>query len=143
MELVITDGGRAAAGFKGTAPGDCVTRAIAVATGYPYLHVYTALADRCAAIGKPRSARAGIPKTVTRSYLAELGWRWTPTMSIGSGTRVHLRADELPEGRLIVQLSKHLAAVADGVLYDNHDSSRGGTRCVYGYWQPGEAPCFT
>jgi hypothetical protein len=55
-------------------------------------------------------------------------------MQIGSGCRVHLRADELTPGRLVVQLSRHLTAVIDGVVHDTHDPSRNGTRCVYGYW---------
>ena len=71
---------------------------------------------------------------VYKRYLAETGWEWVPTMEFGVGCQVHLRADELPEGRLIVRLSKHLAAVIDGVLHDTHDCSRDGTRCVYGYW---------
>ena len=41
---------------------------------------------------------------------------------------------ELPRGPLIVKVSRHLTAVIDGVLYDTHDCSRGGTRCVYGYF---------
>jgi hypothetical protein len=57
-------------------------------------------------------------------------------MSIGSGCQVHLRADELPSGRLIVSVSRHVVAVIDGIIHDNHDCSRGGTRCVYGYWKP-------
>jgi hypothetical protein len=71
----------------------------------------------------------------TRAYLAALGWRWTPVMQIGSGCRVHLRADELPAGRLIVKVTHHLVAVIDGVIHDTHNCSRGGTRCVYGYWR--------
>jgi hypothetical protein len=59
---------------------------------------------------------------------------WTATMLIGSGCKVHLRSGELPSGRLIVAVSKHLCAVIDGVLHDTHDCSRGGRRCVYGYW---------
>jgi hypothetical protein len=55
-------------------------------------------------------------------------------MAVGSGCKVHLRADELPSGRLIVRVSHHFAAVIDGVIHDTHDCSRGGTRCVYGYW---------
>ena len=65
---------------------------------------------------------------------SEHGWRWVPCMTIGSGCKVHLRADELPDGNLIVRLSRHLACVRNGVLHDNHDSSRGGTRCCYGYY---------
>jgi hypothetical protein len=55
-------------------------------------------------------------------------------MAIGSGCAVHLRAEELPKGRLLVKVSGHLTAVIDGVLYDTHDCSRRGTRCVYGYF---------
>ena len=69
-----------------------------------------------------------------RPYLQSLGWKWTPTMQIGSGCKVHLCADELPPGRLIVSVSRHLVAVIDGVVHDIYEDARGGTRCVYGYW---------
>ena len=64
-----------------------------------------------------------------------LGFEWTPCMQVGQGCRVHLRANELPAGHLVVSLSKHWAAVIDGVVHDNGDPSRNGTRCVYGYWK--------
>lgn len=41
-EYVYDDGGRAAAGFKGET-GDCVCRAVAIATEQPYQVVYDAL----------------------------------------------------------------------------------------------------
>jgi sRNA-binding protein len=142
------DGGRAAAGFKGKA-GDCVTRAIAIATGKPYREVYDAIAE-CKrehagrfyinapkALGRDASPRNGVLREVYDPYLTSLGWNWTPTMKIGSGCTVHLRADELPEGRLIVSVSHHLVAVIDGVVHDTHDCSRDGARCVYGYWRKG------
>lgn len=56
-------------------------------------------------------------------------------MGIGTGCTVHLRDGELPRGRLIVAVSKHIVAVVDGVIHDTHDPSRDETRCVYGYWQ--------
>ena len=56
-------------------------------------------------------------------------------MQIGSGCTIYLRADELPSGRLVVSVSKHLTAVVTGVIHDTHTCSRGETRCVYGYWQ--------
>jgi hypothetical protein len=135
------DGGRAVAGYRGEA-GDCVCRAIAIATALPYQVVYDAL--NAAATrerpgsrrrrGRRSSARTGVFKATSHHYLEALGWRWTPTMQIGSGCTVHLRAGELPAGRLIVAVSKHVCAVIDGVLHDTHDPSRGGTRCVYGYY---------
>jgi hypothetical protein len=73
-------------------------------------------------------------------YLVDHGWTWTPTMKIGQGCTVHLRAEELPSGRLIVRVSRHMCAVIDGVIHDTHDPSREGTRCVYGYWSHPTTP---
>jgi hypothetical protein len=135
------DGGRLAAGYKGKA-GDCVVRAIAIATGRPYQQIYdmvngAAVHERTGKRKRGTSnARTGVYKTSIKRVMKSLGWVWTPTMQIGSGCTVHLRPDELPSGRLIVSVSKHLTAVIDGVIYDTHDCSRRGTRCVYGYWQP-------
>lgn len=80
--------------------------------------------------------RTGVLRSVYEPYLLNvLGWAWKPTMAIGSGCKVHLRADELPgDCSLIVAVSRHMTAVVDGVLRDTHDCSRGGTRCVYGYY---------
>lgn len=138
MKFVIDDGGRAAAGFRGQT-GDCVCRAIAIAAERPYAEVYAALngaADReRPRRGKKRSsARTGVHKVTIRRYLTDLGWHWVPTMQIGSGCKVHLCGGELPSGRLIVSVSRHLVAVIDGVVHDTHDPSRDGTRCVYGYF---------
>lgn len=128
------DGGRAKAGYIGDAR-DCVTRAIAIATEIPYGEVYAAMATGEAELGKRRSARDGIERKVYYPYLEKLGWIWVPTMKVGQGCKVHLRSDELPSGRLIVRVTKHVVAVIDGVIHDTHDPSREGTRCVYGYWK--------
>lgn len=133
------DGGRHGAGYKGSA-GDCGVRAISIATNLPYQEAY-ALVNRFAKEEKPSkrrrgssNARTGVHSHTFRKIMDELGWDWNPTMTIGSGTHTHLRADELPAGRIIVRLSRHYAAVIDGVTHDTHDPSRGGMRCVYGYW---------
>lgn len=138
IEFSYTDGGRAAAGYKGTA-GDCVARAIAIASGLNYADVYTRLADGNASQrGKKRgrTARSGIQvnRKWFKDYMTAIGFVLTPTMAVGSGCTVHLRADELPSGRLVVMVSKHAVAVINGVIHDTHDCSRNGTRCVYGYW---------
>lgn len=136
------DGGRSAAGYKGKT-GDCVVRSMAIATGLPYQQIYdlvngAAAYERTGTRKRGKSnARTGVYKTSIKRIMKSLGWAWTPTMQIGSGCIVHLRADELPPGRLVVSVSKHLTAVIDGVIHDTHDPSRRGTRCVYGYWQPG------
>lgn len=143
MDFVYDDGGRAAAGFKGTA-GDCVCRAISIATQLPYREVYDLINDfgKRERSSKRRSgkssARNGVYKDTIRKVMAHLGWTWTPTMKIGQGCTVHLKSEELPKGRIVVSLSGHSAAVVDGVLHDTYDSSRDGTRCVYGYYSKEE-----
>jgi hypothetical protein len=131
-QWIENDGGRKAAGFEGKT-GDCVTRAIAIATGLPYQEVYDTLFKLTGS-----SPRNGVWRKDYQTYLETLGWKWVPTMKIGQGCKVHLRADELPSGALIARLSRHLCAVKDGVVHDTHDPSRGGRRCVYGYfYKPG------
>jgi len=143
LSWVKDDGGRADAGYTGDA-GDCVVRSIAIAAQLPYATVYDALHDIARARrdvaqqrvkGRYHSPRTGVHKTVYQPYLAQLDAVWTPTMSIGSGCRVHLRAGEVPPGRLVVRCSGHMTAVVDGVIHDTYDPSRGGTRCVYGWWE--------
>lgn len=139
MDFIFDDGGRSAAGYKGET-GDCVTRAIAIATGVPYQKVYDDLnemakGERASKRKRKSSSRTGVGKAIYKKYLLSLGWNWTPTMKIGQGCKVHLDEQELPSGRLIVRVSKHIVAVIDGVIHDNHDCSREGTRCVYGYFR--------
>lgn len=139
MKWTYNDGGREQAGYKGRT-GDCVTRAIAIASGKPYQEIYGTLNTIRGSMRQTKrvragSSRTGVPVPVLKKYLAENGWKWTPLMQIGSGCKVHLKDGELPMGRIIARCSRHLVAVLDGVLHDTFDSSRNGTRCVYGYWK--------
>ena len=137
IDFEFDDGGRAAAGFKGSAR-DCVTRAVAIAAERPYREVYDRLnvGARKQRSGK-HGARIGIDtnRKWFWDYMVELGFSWTATMSIGSRPSVHLRADELPTGRLVCMLRRHAVAVVDGVVRDTEDCSRDGSRCVYGIWR--------
>ena len=144
--LQLNDGGRVKAGFKGGV-GDCVVRSIAIAAKLPYIKVYEdlriananyaalrndRLAKRLNNMGS--SPRNGNHRNVFHDYIVNLGFDWVPTMKVGAGCRVHLRPSELPQGVLIVKVSKHLTTIIDGVIQDTHDPSRGGKRCVYGYY---------
>jgi hypothetical protein len=138
LAWVRDDGGRRAAGYRGYAD-DCACRAIAIAGELSYQAVYAMLNAAARAIPEPRgrrpgSAREGVYRPQYEHVMAALGFAWTPTMRIGSGCTVHLRAGELPGGRLVVRVSHHLTAVIDGTIRDTHDPSRDGSRCVYGYW---------
>lgn len=151
MEWKFNDGGREAAGFKGKT-GDCVCRAFAIATDKPYKEVYNDINElaKSERTGKRKkgtsNARTGTYTTTERKLAAKYGWRWIPTMKFGEGCKMHLTADELPSGTLIVQITKHLVCVKDGVLYDTYNSSEkqyynddgelvtNNKRCVYGYY---------
>jgi hypothetical protein len=146
MDFRYNDGGRIAAGYKGKT-GDCVARAIAIATGLMYQDIYTKLAlgnqnqritkrTKKSIAGKKTAAKGIYTKRKWfRNLMNELGFEWIACMKIGGGCKVHLNSEELPKGKLIVAVSKHYTCVIDGVLQDTYDCSRNGKRCVYGYWK--------
>lgn len=143
-KFIYNDGGRAEAGFKSSRAGDCVCRAVAIASGRPYREVWEVLAygnstQRITRRSRPTREETADKGIATRrkwfkNYMTRLGFVWVPTMAIGGGCVVHLKADELPSGRLVVKVSKHYVAVIDGVIHDTYNPDRNGTRCVYGYW---------
>jgi hypothetical protein len=123
------DGGRAAY-FTAKGVGDCVTRAVAIATGKDYKQVYDEITRL---VGY--TPRDGVRHCHTKKVMAHFGGSWHPLMEVGKGCRNHLRAGEIPmHGRIVCNVSKHVCAVIDGVLNDTYDCSREGNRCVYGYW---------
>lgn len=129
------DGGRSHY-FKGRDVGDCVVRAVTIASGKDYKWVY----DQLSAIQKRqdgKTAREGVSvkNPAFKEFMKSLGFCWTPTMKVGQGCKVHLNGNELPAGRLVCQVSRHSVAVIDGAIHDTHDSTRDGKRCVYGYWR--------
>jgi hypothetical protein len=143
LDWEYSDGGREAAGFKGSTR-DCVCRAISIIEPRTdYREVYDRLNELASMHERPRkgqrrsAARIGVHKATIRRYIEdEMGWDWTPTMGIGTGCKVHLAKFEIPmDEALIVSVSRHLVAVIDGVVYDTSDPTRSGTRCVYGYWK--------
>ena len=132
MEWIYDDGGRSKY-FKGEAR-DCVTRAIAIATNKDYKEIYNMVAKYVEKVTGTKSARNGVPKKVTRKILKDLGFEWKPLMKIGSGCTTHLRKEELPNGTIICKVTSHICCIKDGIIYDTFNPSRGGDRCVYGYW---------
>lgn len=122
------DGGRSKY-FSAKKVGDCAVRSTAIASQRDYKEVYN-LYKKISG----KTPRDGVSKTAIRKVMEILGAKWVPCMTIGSGCKVHLKAEELPMGRIVCNCSGHLVAVIDGVINDTYDCSREGTRCVYGYW---------
>jgi hypothetical protein len=156
--FVKDDGGRSRSGIayggKDDRVGDCVARAIAIATQRPYREVHDALT--LATVRYVASAESeksdwgrwarrkggvrafhadhGVVNVVSGPYLKSLGWKYTSTKELPRGKGVHLRADELPPGRLIVDIHRHLCAVINGVIHDTFDCSNEGRCRIRGYW---------
>lgn len=128
MKVKYNDGGRSK--YYNASARDCVTRAVAIAAGVDYKEAYRAITKL---IGY--TPRNGVFNADVKKIMKHFGGQWTPCMTIGSGCKVHLADNEVPmQGRIVCNCSGHLVAVIDGVINDIYDPSRGGTRCVYGYW---------
>jgi hypothetical protein len=153
MKWTYNDGGRKAAGYKGSTD-DCVCRAFAIAIGKPYKEVYNeinriAQSERTGKRKKTKSsARTGVYKNTHRKLAKEYGFMWIPTMKVGEGCKMHLTENEIPSGTIIVSLAKHLVCVKNGIVQDTYNSSEkqyydengnlitNNARCVYGYYKP-------
>ena len=130
MEYVYNDGGRSKY-FKGNT-GDCVTRAIAIATGKDYLEVYNAINGISKGERKRKNerrksnARKGVYHHTYEKYLKDLGWRYVDCNK--PNKYIHLTDSEIPKGTVICRLYKHLVCVIDGVINDTYDCSKKGTK---------------
>lgn len=133
MEYIYDDGGRSRY-FKGVT-GDCVCRAVAIASGRDYKEVYDLIFSTMGV-----SPRYGV-NTRTAKFkrmMETLGFRWTATSGIGSHQAVHFIQGELPEGRMVCSVNGHWVAVVDNRVRDVFDcrlNSFGENRRVYGYWK--------
>ena len=127
----FSDGGRAAAGYKGST-GDCVVRAIAILTGEPYKEVYTDMANAMKANGyrksaNPDTAKRGIKRergqlTVKAVQDEVLHYYGIQRVSLPRGKRPTYAAAYRRYGNCIVSTVKHLSAIVDGYLLDTSDT---------------------
>jgi len=128
-EWVWNDGGRCGSGYVGLT-GDCVVRAIAIATGISYRDVYREIGQ-----ATEKSPRHGVPTRVAEAFLAARGWR--AFHGIGDS----LFADALPSGVVIVHLVSttrqrggHFCTVIDHVIHDTWNPSEDERYCIGSYW---------
>jgi hypothetical protein len=148
-EFILNDGGRSKYFGKKKA-GDCVARSIAIVANLDYKEVHDYLSKQTGlqrASSRSRKREATADKGINtkrkwfQDYMKSLGFQWHSTMQVGEGCKVHLNANELPSGRLIVCVSKHYTAMIEGVLHDTFNPQRFDpvtgdcSRCVYGYWK--------
>ena len=132
MGYIYSDGGRSNY-FKGNT-GDCVCRAIAIASGRDYKDVYNSL--KKAIGGSPRNG-VYTNKPNFKRWMTENGFEWVSCAGIGKKIAVHFVEGELPKGKMVCSVAKHYVAVVDNIVYDTWDSRYncfGELRRIYGYW---------
>ena len=129
MSFVYDDGGRQAAGFEGPA-GDCVCRAVSIASGRSYGEVRERLnllggTSRVRHSKRRASAENGLvtSRPWFALYMVELGFRW------------HAGDGDTSAGRFVVSIPCHAFAIIDGVVHDTHEVGlRRQYYGVVGYW---------
>jgi hypothetical protein len=138
MKFIETDGGRKAAGFVGTT-GDCVTRALTIATGEPYKQVYQELFDIAKEYSKTQSTptarsiarrgatpRRGVHKEVYDIFLKKRGWGYLPRTNKQGRAEVTLHECTFdPAKTYIVSVRRHLTVIKGGTLLDSYDPTDG------------------
>lgn len=112
---------------KGKKIGDCVVRAIAIATNKKWIEVYNELCR----IG---SEHLDMPnsRAVYETYLLENGWSKQKMPRDPNGKRIKLK--DFIQGRsgiLIASVVKHLTAVEDETILDTWDC---GNKCIGNYY---------
>ncbi len=129
MEFVWDDGGRSSAGYVGLT-GDCVTRAIAIATGTSYRNIYNSLGEL-----SHMTPRNGVATSVSAEFLEALGWTYKTTCVWS------FSAELLPKGPIIIDLvdrrayrSGHYCCVIDHVIYDTWNPSDDDDLVIRGFW---------
>ncbi|MCC9656022.1 DUF2786 domain-containing protein [Rhodopirellula halodulae] len=129
MNFIWNDGGRSTSGFVGLA-GDCVTRAIAIATGLNYRDVYNSLGKAA-----NKTVRNGVACSVGDDFLRQRGWNVEP------GGDLPFQMEHLPRGVVVTHLEKrdsrrggHFCCVIDHEIHDTWNPMDDGDYVIVGYW---------
>lgn len=131
FEFIWNDGGRAASGFVGLT-GDCVTRAIAIATGTAYRDVYRALGAT-----EGNSPRNGVSTATAKAHLDQAGWQYH------RGMKLPIHQSDLPAGVVVLHLlnkngrkNRHLCTLVDRVIHDTWNPGDDDGFLVDAFWTP-------
>ena len=147
QKWVYNDGGRSNY-FSGKHAGDCVTRAVAIASGIDYLKVYNVIARGNSKDPKKnrhrgeKSARNGV-RTRSKWFRKQMqDWGWV-FKECKTYENITLGSSKIPKGNIICWVDRHYVAVIDGVVNDtfNPDETKkirlrnkDGKLLVKGYW---------
>lgn len=137
---IYNDGGRS--NYFKTTGRDCVTRAVAIASGMDYLEVFNKITELKWKAGYRKSALHGVHTRSKwfKTQMQKWGWKWK---QVKTYDHVSLDSPKLPKSKVIVALQHHYVALIDGVINDTYNPDqprqRGlrspyGKRIVMGYW---------
>ncbi len=133
--FVKTDGGRSD-DKRRPHKGDCVIRAVALATGIAYSECYDELEDF---YGKSRGGM-NIKNWIDLQHYNETNFRgfsfhWVPFKAVKGQKRMNpvTFCQQFKDGTYIARTAKHVFAVIDGVIHDSWKQRK--HRCIYGAWK--------
>lgn len=132
LKYQFNDGGRFLAGYSGGA-GDCVVRALSIATGSSYSNMYEFVnrTARCfESHSKVKSSNVyGIYSNSVKGIMKILRLKWIAKKSNGMLV--------IPtKGTYIVSLIGHVCAVVDGTIHDTHNTINPiNLTLAQGYWK--------
>jgi hypothetical protein len=123
IDCIYNDGGRSAV-FDTPGRNDCVTRALAIVTGLPYMDIWNGI-HATGSVG-----RTGLvdDTVAVRKYIESLGLMYIPNEAYFKDTKLPPRA--------ICCMRGHYFAVLDGCIHDVGHPTRGGRVYIKGYWMP-------
>ena len=112
------DGGRLSAGYKGNDAGDCVVRALAIATGGDYRELYREMARANKDVSGKRSARNGVGIKAYGPVYERHGF---VKVKLPRGAKPTYTEAYETYGDCIVHTTRHICAIVGGKLRDTFD----------------------
>ena len=110
--------------------GDCVTRAISLATGLSYQEVWAELYLLMQRFNHPGTPNGGVHTRIYSKYMQTKGWQYQSVPA-----KTHFHADNLPNVCIASQAS-HLVFVAQGSIWDTYDSRGKRRKKLEGFYYP-------
>lgn len=125
IEFKYNDGGRFASGFHHHT-SDCVTRSLSIALDIEYLKAHEYINNLIQMFGDTTSHVAkGMTMRTTKKLMKHFNLIWIQSNNLL----------EIPkETKCILNVSRHVCAMVDGVINDTHDFREKSNR-IYGYWK--------
>jgi len=122
---ILTDGGRAGS-RRPRQSKDCTVRAVALARNIPYDAAYDLLHEAGRKCSRGFHVQRWLGDQAWATKIPFPAVKGQPRMNPATFTK------QLPTGRFICRVAKHVFAVIDGVVHDSFENRP--DRCIYTAW---------